>query len=178
MIELNSHWTSLVKQVAEGLNIAIKTKNSELVKNNIIKLMNMLKENSDSSEDDKIAAAWCFAEISEKHPKFVKPIVKQLDNVLEEDNTLILNHIINTYENLLEGYPDLIVQRLPKIAKCIDTFDPSLRRNILVFFRNLAEKTPEYIKEYPEVMMELKISASDMDPSVSSIAKDILNLLK
>lgn len=171
LISINSHWETEVKNIVNNINKAISTKNKNLLVGMILELMKYT-----NTGDDKLksSAAWAFSEISESHGKFLKNAIPSLISLLDEIDTFIITYAINALDNLIQHYPDQVFKAIPLIAKALDNFDPGLRRTALRFFLGMAEKNPDVLKSNPDAIRELKLTAKDLDRSISSIAKEVL----
>lgn len=176
MIKINSFWVNEVKNIINGLNEGIKQKNSEVVKGYLLELMKLLNEKY--NYELRSSAAMAFVEISELYPKLLKKAIPIIIDLLNDDDSFMISYAINTLDNLFNEFPEEIKLSIKNMKKSLNTYDPSVRKIALSLIKKIALKFPSYLKNYEEILSELKLTSHDLDRNISSLANEIIKLIE
>lgn len=176
MIGINSFWEIEVKNIIIQYNKAVEQKNDKLMRGMILELLKLL----DEKQPLKIrsSAAWAFAEISSTNKEILRAIVPTVIDLMNDQDTFIVTYAINTIDNLFSTFPDLMKPAILKSMKHLDSFDPNLRRVLFDFYFNVSKKYPNFLKENEDLIREIKYATKDLDKTVSTIARGIIETLK
>jgi hypothetical protein len=175
MIPVIRHWAPEVQNIVNQLNKAINDKNSDLARGMILELMKFLNPNQ--NQNVRTSAAWAFSEISEKYGKSIKNAIPTLVSLLSEEDSFLVNYTINTLDNLVTIFPEEVVEVIPDVLKALDNIDPGVRKACLSFLNKVASNFPEEINKNLSIIREIKITSRDLDRSIASMAREVLETL-